>query len=222
MGPLVAIASHRRGLLLEISKEKIIAQHISFLGLTYLIIPLNQTNSTRLTYLRQATTRIAFWLWITRSSRILPSRWNRVCNSTRVRSRTSKHSRLCGTARTSLSALMPGTSASPIRRCLLRSRGTNTMLAGLMLHPSTSKWTSHLWQSRGIRSRRTVPWYLPWPRRDSLSAGGNTLLHKLQFRTISKVSLRAGSTGLAALKTSCRPQNTRKRKAVWLPAKTPG
>lgn len=62
MGLLVAIASHRLDLLFEISKEKIIAQHISFLDLTYRIIHQNQINNTHLTYLRQATTRTAFWL----------------------------------------------------------------------------------------------------------------------------------------------------------------
>jgi hypothetical protein len=63
MGRLVAIASHRLDLLFEISKEKIIiAQRISFQDLTYHITPLNQTNSIHLTYLRQATTRTAFWL----------------------------------------------------------------------------------------------------------------------------------------------------------------
>jgi hypothetical protein len=63
MGLLVAIASHRLDLLFEISKEKIIliAQHINFLDLTYRIIPLSQTNSIHLMFLRQATTRTAFW-----------------------------------------------------------------------------------------------------------------------------------------------------------------
>jgi hypothetical protein len=62
MGRLAAIASHKLDLLFEISKEKIIAQHISFLGQTYRIIPLSQTNSIHLTYLRQEITRTAFWL----------------------------------------------------------------------------------------------------------------------------------------------------------------
>lgn len=62
MGRPAAIASHKLDLLFEISKEKIIAQHISFQGQTYHIIRRNLTNSIHLTYLRQGITRTAFWL----------------------------------------------------------------------------------------------------------------------------------------------------------------
>ena len=74
MGRLVAIASHRLGLLFEIFREILIAQRISFLDLIYRIIRQNQTNSTRPTYLRQETIRTAFWLSTTRSCRISRSR----------------------------------------------------------------------------------------------------------------------------------------------------
>jgi hypothetical protein len=62
MDRLVAIASHRLGLLLETFKEILIGQHISFLDLTFRIIRQNQTNSIHPTFLRQETIRTVFWL----------------------------------------------------------------------------------------------------------------------------------------------------------------